>query len=106
MSITKSALESAAAKIELRQPSTRAELNARIEQRRRPELEAHCTPGGGIEFEVHRELDMRNERRIAFLAARLGSQRDHAARDFMQSRGEALPRQEQPRPRRSFEHAR
>lgn len=87
-------------------PVSRRELNARIEQRRRPELEAHYTPGGSLEYDIHRDLDMRNERRIAFLSSRLKEERSHATRDFAASRGEAMEQPERPGPKRSFERAR
>jgi hypothetical protein len=55
--------------------STRAELDARIAERAKPELQAHLTPGGWDETQTHRKVREDGERRIAELRERMESAR-------------------------------
>ncbi|HAQ34941.1 MAG: hypothetical protein CMF74_10030 [Maricaulis sp.] len=55
--------------------STRAELDARMAARARPEPQASLAPGGWDETETHRRVREEGERRIAELRERLEASR-------------------------------
>lgn len=58
-----------------RPPSTRAELDARLAARPKPQLQRDHTPGGSDETESHRRVREEGERRIVELRERLEAAR-------------------------------